>query len=273
MNHPTLKAVNLEPIPKISLRQMRWRIGPIAHEVQDSYVAKQITEQVFPEVFTAVGGSKGIRYAVWDRGQAAGVVKVEAILVAAGLGEDLMKVLRDNKEGRFNPRWTGERPPIRVSQNTRTGTGNIKLGVFSWEIAEEMIKKGLRIKDKTHKVEVWGIAPRIAKPGTGLLPPTTKPPIQTNKRQNRWTPPKRSNKCLSCRIEAHYIAQCPLLRQDSCDRCGGREHTSRDCVPIQRGHTHVRTGRTGRQWRQAGNRPQSQPQSKTRQVKQPQQPP
>ena len=90
-----------------------------------------MTEQVFPQVFTAVGGGKVIHYAVWDRGQAAGGVKVEGIPVSAGLGEDLMKVLRDNNEGRFNGRWTGERPPIRVSQNTRTGTGNIKLEVFS----------------------------------------------------------------------------------------------------------------------------------------------
>ena len=157
-------------------------------------MAKQMTEQVFPHVFTVVGGGKGIHYAVWDRGQAAGVVKVEGIPVAAGLGEELMKVLRDNNEGRFNGRWTGERPPIRVSQNTRTGTGNIKLEVFSWEIAEEMVKKGLRIGDKTHKVEVWGKPPRKAKPGTGVLPPTPKPPTQPNKRQNSWTPPRRSNK-------------------------------------------------------------------------------
>ena len=112
VNHPTFKVVKLEPIPQISLREMRWRIGPILHEVQASYVAKQMTEQVFLELFTAVGGGKGIHYAVWDRGQAAGVVKVEAIPVAAGLGEELMKVLRDNNEGRFNGRWTGERPPI-----------------------------------------------------------------------------------------------------------------------------------------------------------------
>ena len=111
-----------------------------------------MTEQLFPEVFTAVGGGKGIHYAVWDRGQAAGVVKVEGIPVSAGLREELMKILRDNNEGRFNGRWTGERPPIPVSQNTRTGTGNIKLQLFSWEIAEELVKKGLRIGDKTHKV-------------------------------------------------------------------------------------------------------------------------
>ena len=46
--------------------------------------------------------------------------------------------------------------PIRFSQNPRTGTGNIKLEVFSWDIAEEMVKKGLRIGDKTYKVQVWG---------------------------------------------------------------------------------------------------------------------
>ena len=67
-------------------------------------MAKQMMEQVFPHVFTAVGGGKGVHYAVWDRGQAAGVVKVEGIPVSAGLGEELMKILRDNNEGRFNGR-------------------------------------------------------------------------------------------------------------------------------------------------------------------------
>ena len=116
INHSTFIVVKLEPIPQISLREMRWRIGLISNDVQASYVAKQMTEQVFPEVFTAVGGGKGMHYAVWDRGQAAGVVKVEGIPVAAGLGEELMKVLRDNNQGRFNGRWTGERPPIRQQQ-------------------------------------------------------------------------------------------------------------------------------------------------------------
>ena len=201
IDHPTFRVLKLEPIPQISLREMRWRIGPISNDVQASYVAKQMTEQVFPHVFTAVGGGKGIHYAVWDRGQAAGVVKVEGIPVAAGLGEEVMKVLRDNNQGRFNGRWTGERPPIRVSQNMRTGTGNIKLEGFGWEIAEEMVKKGLRTGDKTHKVEVWGKPPRKAKPGTGLFPPTPTPPTQTHKRQNSWTPPRRSNKCFRCGIE------------------------------------------------------------------------
>ena len=77
-------------------------------------MAKQMTEQVFPEVFTAFRGGKR-HYTVWDRGQAAGLVKVEGIPVSAGLGEEL-KVLRDNNEGRFNGRWTSQRPPIRVSQ-------------------------------------------------------------------------------------------------------------------------------------------------------------
>ena len=52
-------------------------------------MANQMTEQVFPHVFTAVVGGKDIHYAVLDRGQAAGVVKVKRILlVAAGLGEE-----------------------------------------------------------------------------------------------------------------------------------------------------------------------------------------
>ena len=178
VNHPTFRVVKLEAISQISLHEMRWRIGPIFHEMQASYVGKQMTEQVSPHVFTTVGGGKGIHYAVWDRGQAAGVVNVEAILVTTGLCEELMKVLRDNNKGKFNGRWTGEKPPIRVSQNTRTDTGNIKLEVFSWAIAEEMVKKGLRIGDKIHKVKVWGKPPRKAKLGTGLLPPTHKPPCK-----------------------------------------------------------------------------------------------
>ena len=64
MNHPTLQVVKLERIPQISLREMRWRIKPISYEVQASYVAKHMTEQLFPHVFTAIGGGKGIHYAV-----------------------------------------------------------------------------------------------------------------------------------------------------------------------------------------------------------------
>ena len=121
INHRTFRVVKLEPIPQISLREMRWRTGPTSNEVQASYVAKQMMEQVLPHVITAGEGGKCVHYVVWDRGQAVGVVKVEGIPVSAGMGEELMKVLRDNNEGRFNGRWTGERPPIRVSQNTRIG--------------------------------------------------------------------------------------------------------------------------------------------------------
>ena len=44
INHPTFRVVKLEPIPQISLREMRWRVGPISNDVQASYVAKQMTE-------------------------------------------------------------------------------------------------------------------------------------------------------------------------------------------------------------------------------------
>ena len=70
IDHPTFRVVKLEPIPQISLREMRWRIGPISHELQASYVAKQMTEQVFPEVFTAVGG--GQRHPLRSVGQRSG---------------------------------------------------------------------------------------------------------------------------------------------------------------------------------------------------------
>ena len=169
VNHPTFKVVKLEPIPQSSLREMRWRIRPISNDVQANYVAKQMTEQVFPHVITAVGGGKGVHYAVWDRGQAAGVVKVEAIPVAAGLGEELMKVLRDNNEGRFNGRWTGERPPIQVSLNTRTGTGNVKLEVFSWEIAEEMVNNNRISNKNTSGTTTWWISTATPSP-TSLKP-------------------------------------------------------------------------------------------------------
>ena len=66
IHHPTLRVVRLEPIPQISLREMQWRIGPISNEVQARYVTKQMMEQVLPHVFTAVGGGKGVHYAVWD---------------------------------------------------------------------------------------------------------------------------------------------------------------------------------------------------------------
>ena len=71
---------------------------------------------------------------------------------------------------------------MRVSLNNRLGTCNIKLEVYSWEIAKEMVKKGLKIGDKNHRVEVWDKAPCKARPGTGRLPPTPKPTQTTNKR-------------------------------------------------------------------------------------------
>ena len=120
----------------------------------------------------------------------------------------------------------------------------------------------------TNKVEVWGEPPQKAKPGIGLLPPTPKPTTQTNKRQNSWTLPKRSNKCFRCGIKGHYIARCPFLRQDSYNRYGSRGHTYRDCVPIQRGYMLDRTGRTGQHWRQVRNRLRSQLQSKSQQAEQ-----
>ena len=152
-------------------------------------------KQVFNEVFEPIPRKKGAHFMVWDRGMAAGVVKVEGVAVAAGIGAELNKTLSERNEGRFKGRWTGERPPMRVSQNNRFGTCNIKLEVYSWEIAEEMVKKGLKIEDKNHMVEVWGKAPRKARPRTGHLPPTPKPTQTTNKRQTAWTQPRRSNRC------------------------------------------------------------------------------
>ena len=36
IDHPTFRVVTLEPIPHISLREMRWRIVPISNDVQAS---------------------------------------------------------------------------------------------------------------------------------------------------------------------------------------------------------------------------------------------
>ena len=211
---PTWRVVKVEPIPQISPREVRWRVGPIVNEIQASFVANRMHEQVFNEVFEPIPGKKGAHFTVWDRGMAAGVVKVEGVPVAAGIGAELNKTLTESNEGRFKGRWTGERPPMRVSQNNKLRICNIKLEVYSWEIAEEMVKKGLRIGEKNHKVEVWGKAPRKARPGTGRLPPSPKPTQTTNKRQTAWTPPRRSNRCFRCGREGHYIAQCPILNRE-----------------------------------------------------------
>ena len=111
-NHLTFRVIKLEPIPHILIHEMRWKIGPISHKVQASYIAKQMTEQLCSQVFTAMGAGKRIHYAVWGKGPAEGVVKVAATPVAAGLGEELIKVLKVNNEGRFNCRWTGGRHSI-----------------------------------------------------------------------------------------------------------------------------------------------------------------
>ena len=182
-------------------------MGPIVNETQASFVANRMHEQVFSEVFEPIPGKKGAYFMVWDRGMVAGVVKVEGVPVAAGIGAELNKTLTESNEGRFKGRWTGERPPMRVSQNNQLETCNIKLEVYSWEIAEEMLKKGLRIGEKNHKVEVWGKAPRKARPRTGHLPPSSKSTQTTNKRQTAWMPPRRSNRCFRCGREGHYIAQ------------------------------------------------------------------
>ena len=157
-------------------------MGPIVNKTQASFVANRMHKQVFDKVFEPIPGKKGAHFTLWDRGMAAGVVKVEVVPVVAGIGAKLNKTLSESNKGRFKGRWTGERPPMRVSQNNRLGTCNIKLEVYSWEIAEEMVKKGLKIGDKNHKVEVWGKAPRKARLGTGRLPPTPKPTQTTNKR-------------------------------------------------------------------------------------------
>ena len=96
-------------------------MGPIVNETQASFVANQMHEQLFNEVLEPIPGTKGAHFMVWDRGMAAGVVKVEGVPVAAGMGAELNKTLNESNEGRFKGRWTGERPLMRVSQNNRLG--------------------------------------------------------------------------------------------------------------------------------------------------------
>ena len=128
---PIWRVVKVEPIPQISPREVRWRVGPIVNETQASFVANRMHEQLFNEMFEPILGKKGAHYTVWDRGMAAGVVKVEGVPVTAGIEAELNKTLSKSNEGRFKGRWTGERPTMKVSQNNRLGTCNIKLEVYS----------------------------------------------------------------------------------------------------------------------------------------------
>ena len=48
--------------------------------------------------------------------------------------------------------WLDDRPPARISQNTMEGTGNIKLEVESWEIAQILVSSGIVTKGKKCQV-------------------------------------------------------------------------------------------------------------------------
>ena len=64
-------------------------------------------------------------YTFVDLGLLAGVVKVIGATMSAGVGKELTNNMISQNQNRLPNRWLGERPPARIRQNTKEGTGNI----------------------------------------------------------------------------------------------------------------------------------------------------
>ena len=165
-----------EPIPHISKREMLWRIRPVHYSLYFNEVARQFHEGVTPECF-----GDSIHYTCVGLGLSAGVVKVIGAPISAGVGKELTDNMILENHNSLPNRWRGERPPARLSQNTKEGTGNIKLEVESLEIAKMLVSSGIVIKGKKCQVELWGQPPKPKGKTTGSFHTPTSTPV---KRQN-----------------------------------------------------------------------------------------
>ena len=143
LGNPPWKVQKAERIPHISKREMRGRIGPMHHSVHCKEVARQFHEVVTPEYLRHT-----IHYTCVDLGLSASMVKLTGAPIGAGVGKELTDNMILENQDRLQNRWPGERPPTKISQYTKEGTGNIKLEVQTWEIAKILLSSGIVMKGK-----------------------------------------------------------------------------------------------------------------------------
>ena len=231
LGNPPWKVLKAEPIPHISKREMRWRIGPVHHSIYSKEVARLFHEGVTPTCF-----GDTIHYTGVDLGLSAGVVKVIGVTIGAGVRKELTDNMILESQNRLPNRWLGERPPTRISQNTKEGTDNIKLEVESWEIAKMLVSSGIVIKGKKCQVELWGQPSKPQTKATGSFhTPTNTPAKRQNATRNApQTPSGRDIRCFKCGKVGHMQYQCPDLGMEHCDRCGARGHLEKECNTTQR---------------------------------------
>ena len=148
-------------------------MGPVHHSIYSKEVARQFHEGVTPECF-----DNSIHYTCVDLGLSAGVVKVIGVLIGAGVGKKLTDNMILENQNRLPNRWLGEKPLVRISQNTKQGTGDIKLEVESWEIAKMLVSSGIVIKGKKCQVELWGQSPKAKRKTTGTFHTPTSTPAK-----------------------------------------------------------------------------------------------
>ena len=114
-------------------------------------MAERFHKEVIPTVF-----GDTVHWTCVDLGKKAGVVKVIGVPVTAGVGMDLVTRMILDNQNHLTGKWRGERPVIRISQNNRENTGNIKLEVAYWDVAKKLVMDGVMVGKKKCKVEFWG---------------------------------------------------------------------------------------------------------------------
>ena len=213
-------------VPQISPRETRWILGPIEDKIYAAEVAERFHKEVVPTVF-----GDTVHWTCIDLGKKAGMVKVIRVPVTPGVGMDLVSRMILYNQNHLTGRWRGERPAIRISQNNRENTGNIKLEVADWDVAKKLVMDGVMVGKKKCKVKLWAQSNRNTNKRRVGRFPTPPPQHNTNKRPGTGNSPGRGFRCYGCGDGGHLIAQC--TKKERCDRCGGWGHNARDCQRIQ----------------------------------------
>ena len=84
------------------------------------------------------------------------MVKIIGVPVTVGVGMDLVTRMILDNQNHLTGGWSGERPAIRICQNNRENTGNLKLEMADWDVAKKLVMDGVMVGKKKCKVELWG---------------------------------------------------------------------------------------------------------------------